>query len=143
MIPQETVKKPLSRKKAAQYAVLHSIFKATTQKLISHLKGRGRNSFEPVCIKAETLNGSTGDSRNYHINFVSGLPIGKAISAIDLGNSVCSIRARFGFARYKGNIHKLCIEKLYNHFIVEEKMEAGADGKKHRVCIPVFSLLAD
>ena len=133
----------LPAKMAGRYATLLPVYKNRSFELFTGLTTRGRNSYESVSVRSETVHNSKGKERDYNRSLTNAFVANQKYDSHSIANIVCSVRSAHGFDRFKGNIPKQCIEELHKLFLVEEIMEPKPDGKKHRLYIPKFPLLVE
>jgi hypothetical protein len=133
----------LSRMMIGRYHAQFPRYKEKTLDLLA-LVSRGKtNGYAAIETKSDAVNSSTGDERNYLRTITGAFTIKVGVDANGIVKSICDARARYGYERFKGNVHKQCVEEFYRVFIVREVMLPGADGKNYRAYIPMFALLVD
>jgi len=135
----------LSRIMAGRYHAQHPRYRGRTLQLLS-LLGRGKNNYDSVSSKSDTVNAATGVEREYYRTLTENFKINVKLDADAVAKAVCNVRARYGYPPFiKRNVQKQCVDELYKVFIVKESNEPGAipTSKKHKEYAPLFSLMAD
>lgn len=133
----------LSRLKAGRYHTLFPFYKQNTLSLLNNLAPKGENSFDAVFKKVEAVYASKGEGRNY-IRSITSAFVPKAYTSNEITELVCAARAKHKLAIYKGNIHKQCLDEIYNYFIITIGSQPNPKtGKNERTFRPVFKLLIE
>jgi len=132
----------LSRVMQGRYHAMHPRYKDRTLNLLSHIS-RGKNSYDEVVAKSDAVEKSTGVLKEYNRGVTAAVVPGVALDATAVSTLICNARSRYGYERFKGNIHKQCVDELAKLFVLREQIVTGTNGKNHKVYVPVFALLAE
>lgn len=132
----------LSRLMQGRYHAMYPRYKERTLDFLAHIS-RGKNSYDEVVPKSDAVNNSTGTIREYNRSITTAVVPGVALDATAVSALICNARSRYGYERFKGNIHKQCVDELAKLFVLREQLASGTNGKNHKVYVPVFALLAE
>ncbi|WP_316832792.1 hypothetical protein [Pedobacter aquatilis] len=113
-----------------------------TLELVKRIEGRGRNSFNKVVEKIDSLNSAKQAEQNYHDALYDSFDVGKEYTYSEVISIVAQVRRDSGLPPYTSRWKQNCENDFFALFIVEDVYTADEDGsnKKQTGYRPVFKL---
>lgn len=134
----------LSYLQKQKYDYLQSLINdvGKTLELVTRIEGRGKNSFNKVIEKIDTINNAKQSDQNYHDALYDNFEVGKVVSPSDVISIVGQVRREAGLPPYTSRWKQNCENDFFSLFIVEDiyTSDEGGSNKKLFGYKPVFKL---
>jgi len=129
-------------KRTQRFNSLYHWYGEKGKDILGMLPNRGRNCYDQFIYRANLVNNSSGQSRNYYQSLTEAFTGEHPYKAEEVTRIVSAVRSRYGLDPFVGNLKTQCLGEFFKAYFVVDAMATGTP-KGHRVFVAKFKMLGD